>query len=205
MTTNLVDGEVIVRDKPPLAQNFLLEIDSSSSTGDSRIMNCIQCGTCGGTCPSSLDMEHTPRQIFAMIKAGMKDEVLRSNTFWYCVSCYQCVVRCPKEVKITDIMYTLKRKAIQEGYYHESEGHEATGLASYFMDFVENYGRSFEFGVASRFILRYHPLSAVKMAPLGLGMWRKGRMDLTPHSIKNIKQLKAILKKAKELGRKHEI
>ncbi|MBK6710249.1 MAG: 4Fe-4S dicluster domain-containing protein [Chloroflexi bacterium] len=49
---------------------------------------CIQCGTCGGSCPSGQDMDHTPRQLFAMIRADMRDEVLRSNTPWYCVSCY---------------------------------------------------------------------------------------------------------------------
>ncbi len=200
MTTTIVDGEVLVRGSPSIEQSFLIEVDKSSSTGDSRLMNCIQCGTCGGTCPSSLDMEHTPRELFAMIAAGKRDDVLRSNTFWYCVSCYHCVVRCPREVKITDIMYTLKRMAIREGFYRETEGLEASGFAGYFMDNVENYGRSFEFGLASRFTLRYRPLKAVKLAPMGLGMWRKGRMDLTPHRIKNIKQFKAILKKAKELG-----
>jgi heterodisulfide reductase subunit C/quinone-modifying oxidoreductase subunit QmoC len=97
-------------------------------------------------------------------------------------------------------MYTLKRMAIQEGCYRENEGHEASGFAGYFMDNVEEFGRSFELGVASRFTLRYHPLKALKMAPLGLGMLRKGRLNLTPKRIKNIKQLKAILNKARELG-----
>ncbi len=200
MTTNIVDGEVLVRGSPSIEQSFLIEVDKSSSTGDSRIMHCIQCGSCSGTCPSNLDMDHAPRQLFAMIAAGKKDDVLRSNTFWYCVSCYHWVVRCPREVKITDIMYTLKRRAIREGFYRETKGHEASGFAGYFMDSVEDYGRSFEFGLASRFTLRYRPLKAMKMAPMGLGMWRKGRMDLTPKRIKNIKQLKAILNKARELG-----
>jgi heterodisulfide reductase subunit C len=199
LTTTIVDGEVLARGSPTTDHLFLEEIDKVSSIGDSGIMNCIQCGSCGGSCPSSQDMEHTPRKIFALIAAGKREQVLKSNTFWYCVSCYQCVVRCPREVKITDIMYSLKRMAIQEGFYRESEGYEATGLANYFMDYVENYGRSFELGLASRFTIRYRPLQAMKMAPMGLGMWRKGRMDLTPNRIKNLKQFKAILKKAREI------
>jgi hypothetical protein len=35
---------------------------------------------------------------------------------------------------------------------------------------------------------------------MGLNMILKGRMDLTPTRIKGVKQLKAILNKAKELG-----
>jgi heterodisulfide reductase subunit C len=135
-----------------------------------------------------------------MIKAGMKEEVLRSNTQWYCVSCYYCVVRCPQEVHITDIMYTLKRKAIARGLYLQPTAEEASDFSETFIDFVENYGRSFELGLATRFHLRHHPLGAVKMATsMRLSLFRKGRMDLTPHRIKGIKQLKAILAKAKEL------
>jgi heterodisulfide reductase subunit C len=145
-------------------------------------------------------MEHTPRQIFAMISAGMKDEVLRSNTPWYCVSCYYCTVRCPQEVHITDMMYTLKRMAIKEGLYRESSASAAPDFSETFIDFVEDYGRAFELGLATRYHLRHSPLDMMKMAPMGLGMLRRGRMDLTPTRIKGLDQLKAILAKAKEIG-----
>jgi hypothetical protein len=98
-------------------------------------------------------------------------------------------------------MYTLKRKAIQEGEYHESSAADAPEFSETFNDFVENYGRSFELGVAARYHLRHHPLDAIRIAStIGLDMFRKGRMDLTPTRIKGIDQLKAILSKAKELG-----
>lgn len=185
---------------PARAPTFLEEV-ATATPGGSRLEMCIQCGTCGGSCPSGPDMDHTPRLLFAMIEAGMKDQVLRSNAPWYCVSCYYCVVRCPQEIHITDLMYTLKRRAIQEGLYRESTAAEAPEFSETFIDLVENYGRSFELGLATRYHLRHHPLGAVKMATsMGLGMLLKGRMDLTPTRIKGIKQLKSILRKAKELG-----
>lgn len=159
---------------------------------------CLQCGTCAGSCPSGPDMDHSPRAIFAMLDAGMDDQVLKSNTPWFCVSCYYCMVRCPQEIPITDIMYSLKRLAIREGYYQKDKAPE---FSETFCDFVENNGRSFELGVAMRYHLRYHPLGAFKMATgMGLNLLSKGRMDLTPSRIKNVSQLKSILKKAKELG-----
>lgn len=182
-----------------LTPSFFEEV-VAATPGNPHLELCLQCGTCGGSCPSGPDMDHTPRALFAMINAGMKEEVLRSNSFWYCVSCYYCVVRCPQEIHITDLMYSLKRMAIQEGLYQESSAADAPEFSETFIDFVENYGRSFELGLATRYHLRHHPLNAVKMAPLGLGMWRRGRMDLTPKRIKGIKQLKSILAKAKELG-----
>ena len=58
--------------------------------------------------------------LFAMLRAGLRKEALRSNTPWMCVSCYHCVVRCPQEIHITDVMYTLKGMAIEEGYCQNS-------------------------------------------------------------------------------------
>ncbi len=183
------------------AATFFDEVVANTPGGDPHLELCLQCGTCGGSCPSGPDMEHTPRQLFAMIEAGMREEVLRSNTPWYCVSCYYCMERCPQEIHITDIMYTLKRMAIDEGYYRESTAADAPDFSSTFITIVENFGRSFELGVGAFHVLRHHPLKMVNMATgMGLNMILKGRMDLTPTRIKGVKQLKAILNKAKELG-----
>ncbi|MEA3335329.1 MAG: 4Fe-4S dicluster domain-containing protein [Chloroflexota bacterium] len=186
------------RASPP---TFMQEVIAATPGGDPNLALCIQCGTCGGSCPSGPDMDHTPRKLFAMIEAGMREDVLRSNAPWYCVSCYFCTTRCPQEIHITDIMYTLKRMAIQEGYYRESSASLAPDFSETFIDFVEDYGRSFELGLATRYHLRHRPLNAVKLATgMGLSMFLKGRMDLTPNRIENLDQLKAILAKAKELG-----
>ena len=36
----------------------------------------------------------------------------RSRTIWLCASCYACTTRCPAGIKITDIIYALKRLAM---------------------------------------------------------------------------------------------
>lgn len=174
---------------------FLEEV-SAATAGVSRLEMCIQCGTCGGSCPSAADMDHTPRMLFAMIRAGYREEALRSNTPWICVSCYHCVVRCPQEVHITDVMYTLKGMAIKEKLYADST---APDFSRTFVDMVENYGRSYEFGLATRHYLKHYPLRLPSMAPMGFGMLTKKRMDIMPHRIDAIDQLKAILDRAKEL------
>lgn len=174
---------------------FLEEV-SLKTAGVSRLEMCIQCGTCGGSCPSASDMDHTPRQLFAMIRAGMREEALSSNTPWICVSCYHCVVRCPQDVHIADVMYTLKGMAIKSQMYKDST---APDFSITFVDMVENYGRSYEFGLATRHYLKHYPLRLPGMAPMGLGMLSKRRMDIRPKKIKGIDQLQAILEKAKEV------
>ncbi len=195
MTTATLETQTTI----PVVENpnlrFLEEV-SRKAPGDSRLEMCIQCGTCGGSCPSAADMDHTPRLLFAMIRAGMREEVLRSNTPWMCVSCYYCFVRCPQDVHITDIMYTLKSMAINAKLFKDSTGPE---FSQTFIDMVENFGRSYELGLATRHYLKHFPLRLPGMAPMGLGLLSKKRMGIAPHRIKGIDQLKAILARAKEL------
>jgi heterodisulfide reductase subunit C len=179
----------------------LLDEVSARTAGVSRLEMCIQCGTCGGSCPSSADMDHTPRMLFAMLRAGMREDALKSNTPWICVSCYHCVVRCPQNVHIADVMYTLKGMAIEAKLFQDST---APDFSKTFVDMVEEYGRGFEFGLATRHYLKHFPLRLPSMAPMGLGLLTKQRMAITPTRIKGIKQLKAILKRAKELEADHE-
>jgi heterodisulfide reductase subunit C len=174
---------------------FVEEV-SAATAGVSHLEMCIQCGTCGGSCPSAEDMQHTPRHLFAMIKSGMRNEVLSSNTPWICVSCYTCVVRCPQQVKITDIMYAIKSMAIRERMYKVSTGPD---FSMTFIDMVENYGRSHELGLATRHYLKHFPMRLPGMAPMGLGMLSKKRMEIAPRRIEGIDQLKAILTRAKEV------
>jgi len=173
-----------------------LEDVSARTAGVSRLEMCIQCGTCGGSCPSAADMDHTPRMLFAMIRAGMREDVLRSNTPWICVSCYHCVVRCPQDVHITDVMYTLKSMAIRERLYEDSTGPD---FSQTFVGMVEHYGRSHEFGLATRHYLKHFPLRVPGMDSMGVGLLTKKRMNVKPKRIAGIKQLSAILDKAKQL------
>ncbi|HKZ54754.1 MAG TPA: 4Fe-4S dicluster domain-containing protein [Anaerolineales bacterium] len=173
-----------------------LEKVIAATPGGETLVTCLQCGTCGGSCPSGPDMDHTPRQIFAMINAGMEDEVLRSNAPWYCVSCYYCMVRCPKEIPVTDIMYALKRMAVRAKLYDDSD---APDFSESFIGFVETYGRSFEVGLATRYHLTHHPLNKFALGPFALQMLARDRLALRPERIKQIDQLRAILDKAKTL------
>ncbi len=175
---------------------FLHEVINATPGGE-QLVHCLQCGSCGGSCPNGADMEHTPRTIFAMIHADQRDAVLTANTMWCCVSCYFCTTRCPQNIPITEVMYALKRLAIAGG---KARNTDAPALAKTFTDLLDRYGRSFELGLASRYYLFNKPFAMLKMGPLGLSMFSRGRMALTPTKIKRVDQLQAIIKKARELG-----
>ena len=50
-----------------------------------------------------------------MIRAGKREEVLTSDSMWMCTSCYNCIVRCPRELPITHIMHGLAHYAKRLG------------------------------------------------------------------------------------------
>lgn len=162
-----------------LDHDFSKEI-ASMAWGE-KLLACIQCGNCSGTCPLSLYMDHTPRQIIAMTRAGFKDEVLKSNTIWLCASCYSCTVECPKEIKITDVMYALKQRAIQEGVYPKKWA--VPVLAREFYDMVKRHGRQSEGPLIMRLYLKTNPFAALKQMTMGLKLFSQGRIGLKTESI----------------------
>ncbi len=179
------------------ARNQFMEEVIRLTPGGEKLRQCLQCGTCGGSCPNGMEMDYTPRALFALIAAGEKERVLRSNTMWLCVSCYFCTTRCPKEIPITDIMYTLKQLSFKEGM---AENKDAVNLAKTFNSLIDQYGKSFEFGLASKYYLTQKSVgSALKAGILGFKMLTKGRLHFKPKKIENIEQLNTILNRAKEI------
>ncbi len=159
--------------------------------GGEALRDCIQCGTCSGACPMSVHMDLTPRRVIALTRAGLERDVLQSATPWLCASCYECQVRCPREIKVTDIMYELKRRAIEKGMYPRR--FPIPVLAQAFYKMVATHGRNSESRVLIELALRTNPLSLLKLAPIGLKLLRAGRMTLGQDHIRNPKELKAIL------------
>jgi heterodisulfide reductase subunit C2 len=159
--------------------------------GGEALRDCIQCGTCSGACPMAVYMDLTPRRVIALTRAGLERDVLQSATPWLCASCYECQVRCPREIKVTEIMYALKRRAIEKGLYPKR--FPVPILAKAFYNMVALHGRNSESRVVIELALRTNPLSLMKMAPIGLKLFKTGRMVLGQDHIKDPKQLQAIL------------
>lgn len=177
------------------AADFLHEVMAATPI-DSRLELCIQCGTCGGSCPSAADMDHTPRMVFAMVRAGLRDAVLHSNTPWMCVACQTCTVRCPQEIRIPDVMSTLKALAEQA---RVAPSTTAPAFSRTFVSNIHRFGRSYEVGLVALHYVRHYPLRLPAMAPVGISMLASGRMGFGIHRIRQMPQLTAILDRAAAL------
>jgi len=175
--------------------HFQAEVMGSVPGGDALRL-CLQCGACGGSCPSGPDMDHTPRSLFAMIQAGLRRQVLRSNTPWFCVGCHYCSVRCPQQIPIPELMHALQRLSIRES---SNTDRDAPAFSQTFVANVERYGRSYELGLATRYHLSHHPRELRSVAPMGLDLARRHRVGYRPEKVKDLGGLRAILRRARSL------
>ncbi len=112
-------------DKKTPADTFVKEI--TSIPGGEGIRLCIQCGTCTASCPNADRMEYTPSELIALARAGMREEVLTSNSMWHCLSCYLCTVRCPRGIKPANLIHAVEtiaeREAGKRGRYAGAGGY----------------------------------------------------------------------------------
>jgi heterodisulfide reductase subunit C len=158
-----------------------------SVPGCEQLENCIQCGTCSGLCPLSIYMDHTPRQVMELTRSDFKNEVLQSTTIWLCASCYVCTVECPKQIRITDIMYELKQRAIHEGFYPKH--FPIPVLAQEFYKMSHRRGRVTENFLATILFLKTNIWAALGMWRLGLKLFTRGRFPLKLEGIKRKDEL----------------
>lgn len=156
-----------------------------------QIYGCIQCGNCSSTCPLSPYMDFTPRKIIAMVRAGFRDEVLSNRTIWLCASCYSCTVECPKGIKITDIMYALKREAIMKKVYPRKFPIPAFSKAFY--DEVKHGGRSSEASLLTKFYMRTNIFKALGFVGLAVKLYSTGRLKLFEKKIKDKKNFEKMM------------
>lgn len=75
-----------------------------------RVLTCIQCGMCAGTCPHGEYMDYPPRRIIRMLRAGMIEEVFTSDSLLNCVACYACQAKCPRDIRLTEVLLPLVKE-----------------------------------------------------------------------------------------------
>ena len=191
-------GELTARESQ-LRSAFLEEIDRIP--GGDRLLRCIQCGTCSGSCPVSYAMDVQPRQLVAYFRSGDIEPILRSRTIWLCASCYACTVRCPSGIKITDLMYGLKRVAMERRVH--SRRLPTYALSRGFVRLVNRHGRNQELKLVAFYLMRMAPWRLFKLIPMGWKLLRKGRLPWKTHKVRAIRDLRKIIAKAEEMEQRY--
>jgi Heterodisulfide reductase, subunit C len=105
---------------------------------------CINCGTCTAICPAAEFYRYDPRQVVATVQTGdnaLIEELLTSDTIWYCGECLSCVTRCPRRNAPGLVIMALRSLSIQTGLFVKSEkGRQQLPLMHAMQRNILNYG-----------------------------------------------------------------
>lgn len=88
------------------------------------LKSCINCGICTSICPAAAFYDYDPRQIVDTVQRGNEKEIeqlLKSDTIWYCGECLSCKTRCPRGNTPGYIIQALRALSIETGFFIESE------------------------------------------------------------------------------------
>lgn len=85
--------------------------------GAEKLMHCYQCGTCTNDCPIAKRVdEFRPRNIARLVMYGQKDRLMEGDLLYLCAGCYTCYEHCPQEVRVSEIITSLRSMALNEGH-----------------------------------------------------------------------------------------
>lgn len=121
MTLLQTDENLITR--ADVDEDFKQEI---MDAGAESVAICFQCGTCTGACPSGRRTPYRIRGVVRRAVMGLKEDVISDDSIWMCTTCYECQERCPRGIKIVDIVKIIRNQAAAAGYM--APAHKMTGL-----------------------------------------------------------------------------
>lgn len=85
---------------------------------------CINCGTCTAVCPAAEFYNYDPRKVVSIVQTKDNEaieQLLKSETIWYCGECMSCVTRCPRKNGPGLVIMALRDLSIRLGYFTESQ------------------------------------------------------------------------------------
>jgi heterodisulfide reductase subunit C len=107
------------------------------TVSDPTFAHCFGCRTCTTVCPVVENYESPqkvlgllPHQIMYMLALGQEEAASGAQMIWDCVTCYQCQEHCPQNVRVTEVLFGLKNRAISNMKGAEREEHEVEKLRS---------------------------------------------------------------------------
>jgi quinone-modifying oxidoreductase subunit QmoC len=184
--------------------NFLKEVEERVEEGH-WVKMCMQCGVCAGSCPFGPHWEHSPQKIFMMIRAGKREEVLKTDSMWMCTSCYNCIARCPRKLPITHIMHGLANYSYRLGLSPKGQPNQA--IARLFWNNSLKSGRVNELTFSLAMYFKDGIVQGIKnslaMQSIGLGLMKAKRLNpmeiLGGHTCKDKSGIAKMIAKAREI------
>jgi Fe-S oxidoreductase len=80
-----------------------------------KLLECIQCGTCTGSCPVAKKANLNVRKYMREVATLGKLSTHSQNELWSCTTCSTCGIRCPKDINPYEFLIDIRGMAVEEG------------------------------------------------------------------------------------------
>lgn len=159
-----------------------------------NVFLCYQCKKCASGCPGRDFMKTHPTALMRYVQLGMKEEAMKQDTIWYCMSCQTCSTRCPQDIDIAHVVDAIKIIAQEEKIKTDTKN--ARLFNRLWMTLLKYMGRMYEVGLTG--MLNTFTGKPFKDMSLGMKMIKKGKLKLFP-SFKKPLETKKMFDRAKRL------
>jgi Fe-S oxidoreductase len=99
----------------PFSIKVTLNLNAQELAQKHKLLECIQCGTCTGSCPVARKANLNVRKYMREVATLGKLSIHPQNELWSCTTCSTCGVRCPKEINPYEFLIDVRSMAVEEG------------------------------------------------------------------------------------------
>ena len=90
------------------------QVEKVKEISGSNPLKCMKCGKCSASCPAFDKMDIKPHQFVSYVVNENVDELAKCESLWYCLSCFACVERCPRDVKPGKLVDAARQIAVRQ-------------------------------------------------------------------------------------------
>jgi heterodisulfide reductase subunit C2 len=152
---------------------------------------CYQCGKCSAGCPMASESDLRPHNLMRLVVQNKREQALRDQTIWLCLTCETCSTRCPNACDPARVIDALREMSIDAGVADMPRTIGAFHKA--FLDQIRSNGRLHEVGMVMQYKLRSGDLMKdVTSAP---AMFSRGKLGIRAERIEGVAEMKRIFEK----------
>ncbi len=152
---------------------------------------CYQCGKCSAGCPMASESDLRPHQVMRRVMYAPREQTLRDESIWLCLTCETCSARCPNDCDPARVIDAVREISLASGLAVMPRAISAFHKA--FLEQIRSNGRLHEMGLVMEYKLRTGDLMKdVTNAP---GMFARGKLNLRADRIDGVAEVKRIFEK----------
>lgn len=152
---------------------------------------CYQCGKCSAGCPMASESDLRPHQVMRRVMYGSREQALRDESIWLCLTCETCSARCPNGCDPAGVIDALREISLESGT--ASMPRAVNAFHKSFLEQIRANGRLHEVGLVVGYKLRSGALmNDVTNTP---GLLSRGKLGIMPDKIKGVGEVRRIFDK----------